>query len=191
MLPGNAELREAFAFLRDKRKSENHTAVRLRASFATWAPVLDELRLPVALVAQDGLEELEIPWEQINAVFIGGSTAWKLGADAAAIAAEAKRRGLKVTAEATPHHFALADRDMQPYDSNFKMKPPLREARDVCGDQPAVLALESVVTANPDVVIAHRLTAFVELLAKKGPANFVPEKNFPRAVAALRFEREL
>ena len=43
----------------------------------------------------------------------------------------AKRRGLKVTCEATPHHFVLADRDMAPYDSNYKMKPPLRERPDV------------------------------------------------------------
>src|SRR5579863_7810584 len=33
----------------------------------------------------------------------------------------AKARGLKVTAEATPHHLTLADRDMPPYDSNYKM----------------------------------------------------------------------
>ena len=38
----------------------------------------------------------------------------------------AKSKGLAVTAEATPHHLALADRDMKPYDSNYKMKPPLR-----------------------------------------------------------------
>ncbi len=43
----------------------------------------------------------------------------------------AKTRGLKVTAEATPHHMALADADMSPYDSNFKMKPPLRSRCDV------------------------------------------------------------
>src|SRR5690349_21230591 len=42
----------------------------------------------------------------------------------------AKVRGLAVTCEATPHHFALADEDMQPYDSNFKMKPPLRSRCD-------------------------------------------------------------
>jgi dihydroorotase len=45
--------------------------------------------------------------------------------------AEARRRGLPVTAEACPHHFALADSDMRPYDSNYKMKPPLREQSDV------------------------------------------------------------
>src|SRR5580698_3639515 len=43
----------------------------------------------------------------------------------------AKARGLPVTSEATPHHFALNDSDMPPYDSNFKMKPPLRSACDV------------------------------------------------------------
>ncbi|HWF39863.1 MAG TPA: dihydroorotase [Candidatus Acidoferrales bacterium] len=43
----------------------------------------------------------------------------------------AKQRGLSVTSEATPHHFVLADSDMLPYDGNFKMKPPLREKRDV------------------------------------------------------------
>ena len=43
----------------------------------------------------------------------------------------AKSRGLKVTAEATPHHMALADQDMEPYDSNYKMKPPLRSRCDV------------------------------------------------------------
>jgi len=42
----------------------------------------------------------------------------------------ARRQGLAVTCEATPHHFALADRDMAPYDSNYKMKPPLRSAAD-------------------------------------------------------------
>jgi dihydroorotase len=43
----------------------------------------------------------------------------------------AKARGLAVTAEATPHHLALADCDMKPYDSNYKMKPPLRAPSDV------------------------------------------------------------
>ncbi|HMD50997.1 MAG TPA: amidohydrolase family protein, partial [Bryobacteraceae bacterium] len=42
----------------------------------------------------------------------------------------AKARGLAVTCEATPHHFTLADSDMPPYDSNYKMKPPLRSGCD-------------------------------------------------------------
>ena len=46
---------------------------------------------------------------------------------------EAKRRGLPVTAEATPHHLALTDEDVAAggYDPDFKMNPPLRSAEDV------------------------------------------------------------
>jgi len=42
----------------------------------------------------------------------------------------AKARGLNVSSEATPHHFSLTDSDLLPYDSNYKMKPPLRSACD-------------------------------------------------------------
>jgi dihydroorotase len=45
--------------------------------------------------------------------------------------AQAKAKGLPVTCEATPHHISLADEDMVPYDSNYKMKPPLRSREDV------------------------------------------------------------
>lgn len=51
--------------------------------------------------------------------------------NAVAMVRYAKSRGLRVTAEATPHHFVIADEDMPPYDSNYKMKPPLRDRRDV------------------------------------------------------------
>lgn len=48
-----------------------------------------------------------------------------------AMVAYAKQRGLPVTAEATPHHIALHTGHMKPYDSNYKMKPPLRCSSDV------------------------------------------------------------
>ncbi len=51
--------------------------------------------------------------------------------NAVAMVRYAKSRGLRVTAEATPHHFVITDADMPPYDSNYKMKPPLRDRRDV------------------------------------------------------------
>jgi dihydroorotase len=44
-----------------------------------------------------------------------------------------KSRGVKVTCEVTPHHFTLTDDQLaEPiaYDTNTKMNPPLREARD-------------------------------------------------------------
>lgn len=42
----------------------------------------------------------------------------------------AKVRGVNVTAEATPHHFTLTDRAVAQYDTNAKMKPPLRSEID-------------------------------------------------------------
>ncbi len=45
---------------------------------------------------------------------------------AVAMVGYARGKGLPVTCEATPHHFTLSDREMAPYDSNYKMKPPLR-----------------------------------------------------------------
>jgi dihydroorotase len=48
-----------------------------------------------------------------------------------AMVAFAKSKGLRVTAETTPHHFALTDKELGRYDSNYKMKPPLRCGIDV------------------------------------------------------------
>ncbi len=42
----------------------------------------------------------------------------------------AKADGIKVTAEVTPHHIALCDRDVRVDDANFKMNPPLRSLVD-------------------------------------------------------------
>ncbi|PYS48687.1 MAG: dihydroorotase [Acidobacteria bacterium] len=44
---------------------------------------------------------------------------------------DAKRRGLRVSAEVTPHHFTLTDAAVADYDTNAKMNPPLRSADDV------------------------------------------------------------
>jgi len=38
----------------------------------------------------------------------------------------AKNRGVRVTAEVTPHHFTLTDECLRTFDANFKMNPPLR-----------------------------------------------------------------
>ncbi len=43
---------------------------------------------------------------------------------------EAKDAGVRVTAEVTPHHLTLTDEAIQGYDTNLKMAPPLRTARD-------------------------------------------------------------
>ena len=43
----------------------------------------------------------------------------------------AKKKGIKVTAEVTPHHFTLTDDSLKTYDTNFKMNPPLRTQSDI------------------------------------------------------------
>lgn len=43
----------------------------------------------------------------------------------------AKDKGLRVTAEVTPHHLVLTDEACLGYNTNAKMNPPLRTARDV------------------------------------------------------------
>ncbi|MEZ4412702.1 MAG: dihydroorotase [Gemmatimonadales bacterium] len=42
-----------------------------------------------------------------------------------------KEKGIRVTAEATPHHFSLTHERCAGYDTNAKMNPPLRESADV------------------------------------------------------------
>jgi len=44
---------------------------------------------------------------------------------------DAKKRGLNVTAEATPHHFHLDDEAVLNYDTNSKVNPPIRTKKDV------------------------------------------------------------
>jgi len=44
---------------------------------------------------------------------------------------EARRRGLLVTAEVTPHHFTLDDEALEGYETHARMNPPLRTRRDI------------------------------------------------------------
>ncbi|GAO02844.1 dihydroorotase [Anaeromyxobacter sp. PSR-1] len=63
---------------------------------------------------------------------------------------EAKRRGLPVTGEVTPHHLALSDEDVAAsgYSTDFKMNPPLRAAEDVraCREGLADGTLDAIAT---------------------------------------------
>ncbi len=65
------------------------------ATLALSLPMLPRIRAlgyRVALVAQDGLEHLQVPWDAFDCLFIGGSTEWKLGAAARQLTAQAKAR---------------------------------------------------------------------------------------------------
>lgn len=63
------------------------------ARWREWYPRLTPYRFPLAFVLQDGLDPREVPWHQAAAVFVGGSTGFKLGRDARALIGEARNRG--------------------------------------------------------------------------------------------------
>lgn len=61
---------------------------------------------------------------------------------------EAKRRGVKVTAETAPHYFTLTDEALQTYNTNLKVNPPLRSAADVAAIKEGLAdgTLDAIVT---------------------------------------------
>lgn len=70
------------------------SARRTLEVFEGWKEELSHHKgWPLALVCQDGQEELSIPWNDIDAIFIGGSTKWKLSPHAAACIKAAKALG--------------------------------------------------------------------------------------------------
>lgn len=60
--------------------------------FQRWEPIIHGYGLPVAFVLQDGQEKLDMPWSRFEAVFIGGSTEYKLGPEVRWLVREAKWR---------------------------------------------------------------------------------------------------
>ncbi len=52
---------------------------------------------------------------------------------------EARRRGVRVSGEATPHHLILTDEAVRDFNTNAKMNPPLRSAEDVAALREAVI----------------------------------------------------
>lgn len=77
----------------------------------------------------------------------------------------AKARGVRVTCEATPHHFILTDEAIRGYDTNFKMNPPLRSQEDV------------------DAVRAGLTDGTIDAIATDHAPHHIDEKNVEFAVA--------
>ena len=67
------------------------SARRTLEVFDKWYEQINQW--PLALVAQDGQEDLPIPWDSIAAIFIGGSTKWKLSFHAEAVIKAAQALG--------------------------------------------------------------------------------------------------
>lgn len=70
---------------------------------------------------------------------------------------EARARGIKISGEVCPHHIALTDDCLQGFDSNYKMNPPLRTARDI------EAIIEGIADGTLDVLCSdHAPHAFYE-----------------------------
>ena len=68
----------------------------------------------------------------------------------------AKREGVNVTCEVTPHHFALIDEAVGGYDTRYKMNPPLRSAED--REAMLVALADGTVDASPRIMRRMRVT---------------------------------
>ena len=69
------------------------------ATLALWPAMSARIRAagwPVALVLQDGMTPDMIPWPEVDWVFVGGSTEWKLGHAAATLIVTAQHHGVRV-----------------------------------------------------------------------------------------------
>ncbi len=64
------------------------------------------------------------------------------------LVAAARARGIRVTADVTPHHLALLDEDLVNYDTNLRVNPPLRssEHRDALRSALAAGTIDAVAT---------------------------------------------
>jgi dihydroorotase len=80
-------------------------------------------------------EDLMVQRDVLLAQYTGGSVhiAHMSTARSAEIVRRAKREGIKVTCEVTPHHLVLDQSAVLGYDTNAKMNPPLRTEGDKAG----------------------------------------------------------
>lgn len=61
-----------------------------------YLPTIRQLNFPAALAFQNGLENLDVPWDDFDVAFIGGTTDWKLSQEAFGLIKDAKARGMWV-----------------------------------------------------------------------------------------------
>ncbi len=61
--------------------------------FGEWCLEVRASGQPVAFVGQDGAEDGDLPWSDLDAWFVGGSTRWKLSQASADLCQEARARG--------------------------------------------------------------------------------------------------
>lgn len=72
---------------------EPFDSVGTLALFRQLQPAVQEIGVPVAFAAQDGCDVLGVPWDDLDVLFLAGSTEWKIGPIAERLAREARERG--------------------------------------------------------------------------------------------------
>lgn len=65
-------------------------------AFRPMAARIRDAGWPVALVGQDGMESMDVPWGIVDWLFIGGSTEWKMGPGAVRLIQQAQGHGKRV-----------------------------------------------------------------------------------------------
>lgn len=61
-----------------------------------FLPAIRALGFPVAYVAQNGIEDTDVPWDAFDVLFLGGDTPWKLGPIARDHVTQAHAHGKRV-----------------------------------------------------------------------------------------------
>lgn len=96
------------------------SASRVQAALGAGTPLLREpdlIRLHLAALTEAGMGKLHVQHVSL--------------AESVDLITAAKRQGLAVTAEVTPHHLLLCEDDIVAGDANWKMNPPLRTRQDM------------------------------------------------------------
>ena len=62
---------------------------------------------------------------------------------------QAKAEGLNITCSVTPYHLFFCDEDLQDYDTNLKVNPPLRSKKDM------IALREEVMNGTVDMIASH------------------------------------
>ncbi len=127
-------------------------------------PVATELGLKgIPWVAEDAMTARDI----MLAEFTGGRLhmAHVSTRGSVELVRQAKARGVRVTCEATPHHFTLTDEAVHGYNTNAKMNPPLRSV------------------ADRDAVRAGLADGTIDAIATDHAPHHIDEKNVEFAMA--------
>jgi dihydroorotase len=108
--------------------AEDHTLARGGAM--NEGVVSTELGLPgIPAAAEDVMVARDILLAELTGAHV--HIAHLSTAGAVRLVRDAKARGVRVTAEVTPHHLLLTEEAVRSWDANVKMAPPLRTKRDV------------------------------------------------------------